>query len=1040
MNIPRYAFAVAAVDCVVYAIGGNIGGRIAVGTVEAFDPSANGGVGAWYLLTDMTTPRFGLTAQALNGKIYAIGGKDGSGVLATVEVFDPAASGGAGAWTTLTDLNTARFGLTSQVANGTIYAIGGQDSGYLATVEAFDPAAAAGFGAWTAKADMTTPRPELTAQTVNGIVYAIGGGLCPGLVATEAFNPAGAGSWSPKTDMTTARKALASAAVSGIVYALGGIDSCDTGNVLHTLEAFDPTGNSGAGAWSSKADMPTARQSLSSTQLNGIVYAIGGNNNNGSVFNTVEAYTTAAVAGTGTPRLLFSSTLAARCRWFQKTDTVDFVFDRSMDPATFVNNSGVLSNFYSANGNGGTYTQSFMTTSSPNDTLRFAPNPTWTTSDIAQSDIAFTVKDLQGRPFTLPDTLTFIYDPVSLNPFVYVDGTLGSDVNTGTSADAPFATLGAAHGVGGLFAGAGTAILVTPSTTLVTVLISGYDVTGGFPLDTNQSLCGGFSPDFTERNPATHETVLVDASVIGGSAPPSAPLAAIVANGTANNVVVDGFTIVTAGGGSALGNTDFSTVTASAGFYLTGNAYPIISNNIVKLAGAANTIGVFLDPNNTSLQSILAGNQVMSLPGTGAGTTAYGFYVGGAGPTIAGNIVLGLQGAPNSVTSSSFGIWMDGTSLTLATPLVTGNIIDGGIAFNTTGIRTLNGSPTISDNIAIIGGTSASPCTGTDCSSRNAIGIDIFAAFPTISNNLFIGGGRTVGLYGVSQTLGIRDGSGAFISGNVINGGSGSIDSRGIVASIAASGVYDANTVSGGSGATAVGLTVAGASTNVRVSNNVISGCGRYHGATPESCTGLLIAASTGTLALNNTINGGNATTSSIGIDNDATSTSTFQNNLVFATLNGALGTDPAAICARIGDSTALIGFDNNDLFGCGQHYFDQILSQNVDISLDPITIEGAPQTLAALNNLPDVDPGFVRLGADPGQVDAPLTALDWHLTAGSPDPVRGSGLILSFSDDRDAATRRIDITTTNQGWSLGAYISPTQLPPPVLCQICDRR
>jgi hypothetical protein len=293
MPTARHSIATAVVGCTVYTFGGRDVTRTILDTVEAFDPTANGGLGAWSAKTPLTSPRHGIAAAVVDGIVYLLGGNGGTD-LQTVEAFDPAGNGGMGSWSARTDMPTARSRAASAVVNGIVYVIGG--NGGNTTVEAFDPAGNTGLGAWSPKTDMTNGRTELTAQAVGGIVYAIGGmSSCPGLDTVEDFDPAGgggAGAWSSKTVMPTARKGLTSVQVGGQIYVFGGIDSCDGGTLLQTVESFDPAGSGGAGAWTALADMPTARQNLGTAAVAGIVFAVGGNTDTGSPapIGTVEAY------------------------------------------------------------------------------------------------------------------------------------------------------------------------------------------------------------------------------------------------------------------------------------------------------------------------------------------------------------------------------------------------------------------------------------------------------------------------------------------------------------------------------------------------------------------------------------------------------------------------------------------------------------------------------------------------------------------------------------------------------------------------------
>ncbi len=94
-----------------------------------------------------------------------------------------------------------------------------------------------------------------------------------------------AGAWATKAAMPTARGlSLGVGVVNGILYAVGGNDGA---TVLNAVEAYDPL----AGTWATKAAMPTARDRLAVGVVNGILYAVGGYSGSGSSgFATVEAY------------------------------------------------------------------------------------------------------------------------------------------------------------------------------------------------------------------------------------------------------------------------------------------------------------------------------------------------------------------------------------------------------------------------------------------------------------------------------------------------------------------------------------------------------------------------------------------------------------------------------------------------------------------------------------------------------------------------------------------------------------------------------
>ena len=72
-----------------------------------------------------------------------------------------------------------------------------------------------------------------------------------------------------KADMPTARYALSTSVVDGKIYAIGG---GTMEGVFSIVEEYDPV----ADTWAKKADMPTARFTLSTSVVDGKIYAIGG--------------------------------------------------------------------------------------------------------------------------------------------------------------------------------------------------------------------------------------------------------------------------------------------------------------------------------------------------------------------------------------------------------------------------------------------------------------------------------------------------------------------------------------------------------------------------------------------------------------------------------------------------------------------------------------------------------------------------------------------------------------------------------------------
>eukprot|EP01043_Picozoa_sp_COSAG02_P034720 COSAG02_NODE_2444_length_8852_cov_3.142008_2_plen_565_part_00 len=205
------------------------------------------------------------TAIAMATAIIVIGGYDGFH-LNSGERYDPAAN----AWSPIAPMGKARASHAAVVIDGLLYAIGGiDDSSVLSSGERYDPVA----NTWSPIASMGTARRRHATAVIDGLLYAIGGiGTFGFSILTnssgERYDPA-ANAWSPIASMETARQGHATAVIDGLLYAIGGNDGPST---LSSGERYDPV----AGTWSPIASMGTARNSHATAVIDGLLYAIGG--------------------------------------------------------------------------------------------------------------------------------------------------------------------------------------------------------------------------------------------------------------------------------------------------------------------------------------------------------------------------------------------------------------------------------------------------------------------------------------------------------------------------------------------------------------------------------------------------------------------------------------------------------------------------------------------------------------------------------------------------------------------------------------------
>ncbi|HLI97687.1 MAG TPA: kelch repeat-containing protein [Candidatus Baltobacteraceae bacterium] len=175
-----------------------------------------------------------------------------------------ASSGGT--WTVLAPMPEGREGMGAGVLNGRIYVVGGDNkfsSGAVAAVEVYDPAT----NTWSKAGMMPVPRFVFNrVAVINDVLYVAGGEGIQPAAPFDALDGA-TGQWNKKAPVPRTVNGGAVAALNGLLYAVGGQ------NTSTKVAAYDPNSNT----WTFKADAPVAGVTAAEA-INGMLYVIGGYN------------------------------------------------------------------------------------------------------------------------------------------------------------------------------------------------------------------------------------------------------------------------------------------------------------------------------------------------------------------------------------------------------------------------------------------------------------------------------------------------------------------------------------------------------------------------------------------------------------------------------------------------------------------------------------------------------------------------------------------------------------------------------------------
>jgi len=209
----------------IYAVGGLSSAHDALNVVEKFSPVSQ----RWEPVTGMVSCRSRVGVAALETKLYACGGYDGSIRLDTVEVYDSQCN----KWSYVASMQERRSALGICTYDGKIFACGGYNgSNMLSSCEYYQPMT----NEWKSLPNMNKARSAVAVTVFENHVWVLGGH--DGLTifnSVEKYDHE-SNRWCMETSMLSKRCRHGAASMKGKLYVFGGYDGRE---FLTSCEMYD---------------------------------------------------------------------------------------------------------------------------------------------------------------------------------------------------------------------------------------------------------------------------------------------------------------------------------------------------------------------------------------------------------------------------------------------------------------------------------------------------------------------------------------------------------------------------------------------------------------------------------------------------------------------------------------------------------------------------------------------------------------------------------------------------------------------------------
>jgi hypothetical protein len=259
--------------------GAGAGGAQAAGAAGVGGSSGSAPL-TWTTVTPAPLARFEANGAVVGGELWVMGGFTSKAldVTQSVDIYDPETD----TWRAGPELPAAQTHLAVVALNGDLLVAGGFDGKFAGPrLPTTDAVWRLGVGTSTWSSAPALPYPGAAfSWALVGTELHLAGGLGPdGDHDTGnhyVWDASGADAWTTAADLPSARNHGGGAAVGGIFYALAGRDDWnEKAGDVDAVDAFDPE----SGAWTARTPIPGARSEIGASTLaldDGRILVVGG--------------------------------------------------------------------------------------------------------------------------------------------------------------------------------------------------------------------------------------------------------------------------------------------------------------------------------------------------------------------------------------------------------------------------------------------------------------------------------------------------------------------------------------------------------------------------------------------------------------------------------------------------------------------------------------------------------------------------------------------------------------------------------------------